>query len=248
MNRKKRQRITDFLELLIVFMILFMIFVIYVPVAIWEEEAIVQDESHFRMEDIYNLESFYHQLTDDYEKDGFWAMNVVNAVRDSLIADSTYIDTQVLTLFEKEISVNIPKGFDVEYDTTFGFHRSRRDTITDTTMTVVVFSEELARNDTMFIQKKSLTRLQSEPNFREIIAEEPVQRIESVTYYDTYIPDSSYFYCPLTHENYTITIQEDKIRISSPIVDKYKEKRFLIFAFVADNHGYIDDGFLSWNR
>ncbi len=248
MNQKKRQRITDLLELVIVLMIVFLIFVIYVPVAIWEEEDSVKKESHLRLEDVYNIESFYHQLTNKYEQDGLVAMNVVNAVRDSLTADSTYLNEQILSLLGTEFAVNIPKGFDVEYDTTFGIQKSRRDTITDTTMTVVLFSDELSRNDTVFIQKKELPKLMIDPSFRDVLAEEPMQRVESISYYDTYMPDSSFFECPLTYELYKINIKEDNIKISSPIKDVYKERRYLIFSFKANNHGYVDDGMLSWER
>ncbi len=248
MNQKKRQRITDLLELVIVLMIVFLIFVIYVPVGIWEEEAIIEDESHFRLEDIYNIETFYHQLTNKYSVNGLYAMNIVNAVRDSLTADSTYINEQVLSLLGEKILVKIPKGFDVEYDTTFGFQKSRRDTINDTTMTVVVFSEELTRNDTIYIQKKTLSEIIHEPSFREVLGEEPIERVESVSYYDTYMPDSSFFNCPLTYNPYKIEIKDDKIRISSPIDGVYKENRYLIFSFKAENHGYVDDGLLSWAR
>lgn len=248
MNQKKRQRITDLLELVIVLMIVFLIFVIYVPVAIWEEETKYEDESHFRLEDVYNIETFYRQLTNSFEQDGLVAMNVVNAVRDSVMADSTYLNEQVLNLLGKEFAVTIPKGFDVEYDTTFGIQKSRRDTIMDTTMTVVVFSEELSRNDTLFIQKRDFAVLESDPSFRELLTEEPVQRVESVSYYDTYMPDSSFFECPLTHKPYDINIKEDKIKISSPIDGVYKERRYLIFSFTANNHGYVDDGMLSWIR
>ena len=107
------------------------------------------------MNTIHNIQEFYKNLTGDYATDGLWAMNVVNAVRDSLTADSTYLDNQLLGLFQNKINLNIPNGFDVEFDTTFGFQKFRKDTIMDTTVQVLTFSEQLSRNDTVYIQKNS---------------------------------------------------------------------------------------------
>ncbi len=247
MDFKNSQKRNDFIELLIVLAFIAMIFTIYVPVGIWEEEDNFRGKSRFRMKTIYGVESFFEQLTDIYESDGLWAMNVVNAVRDSLTADSTYIGLQTMILNNRDIKVDIPNGFETEYDTTFGFMKMRRDTIIDTTVTVVVFSEELSRNDTVFIQRKSLGKIKMDPSFRKILSEEPLQRIEAVEYYDTYMPDSSMFYCPVTDDPYKITLEESSLKIASPITEIYKESRYIFFSFKAFNHGYIDDGARSWD-
>ncbi len=247
MDEKKRQRYSDILELLIVLAMIFMVITIYVPVAIWDEEAKYEDESHFRMQNIYDIENFYEQLTDSYTQNGLWAMNVVNAIRDSLTADSTYLGEQTLTLFGDSITVNIPKGYDVEYDTTFGFQKTRRDTIIDTTVTILVYSEESSRYDTIYVRKIDLPQKQADPSFRKILEETPLQREEVISYYETYMPDSSTFFCPLTGKPYEIKLKENGIRISSPITDVYEEPRYLIFKFRAQNHGYIDDGTRSWD-
>ena len=46
----------DFLELIIIFSIFLLIVVIYVPVAIWEEEESFQKQSRYRMENLYNVQ------------------------------------------------------------------------------------------------------------------------------------------------------------------------------------------------
>ena len=55
--------------------------------------------------------------------------------------------------------------------------------------------------------------------------------------------------CPLTKELYKITVTDDKssVRVASPITELYKERRYLIFSFKANNHGYINDGLRSWD-
>ena len=244
MNKK----LNDLIELIIVLGLVFILFAIYVPVSIWEEEDQYKNISHFRMNTIHNIQEFYKNLTGDYATDGLWAMNVVNAVRDSLTADSTYLDKQLLGLHRNKINLNIPKGFDVEFDTTFGFQKFRKDTIMDTTVKILTFSEQLSRNDTVYIQKKNLSEMLSSETFRNILGEESVKRVESIDYYETYMPDTSMFYCPLTSQPYSIEFIEDKLRIESPIEDIYKKPRFFIFTLKAQNHGYIEDGILSWSK
>ena len=96
-----KERITDLIEVGMVVAIVLLVIVIYVPVAIWEEERSFQMESRFRMGNLYDLEVFYEQLTGSYNPNFLEAMNVVNAVRDSVVADSLYIGEQHLTLFGK---------------------------------------------------------------------------------------------------------------------------------------------------
>ena len=241
MNKK----LNDLIELIIVFGLVFILFAIYVPVSIWEEEDRYESVSHFRMNTIHHIQEIYKNLTGDYATDGLWAMNVVNAVRDSLTADSTYLDKQLLGLFQNKINLNIPRGFDVEFDTTFGFQRFRKDT---TTVQVLTFSEQLSRNDTVYIQKKNLSEMLASETFRDVLGEESVKRVESINYYETFMPDTSMFYCPLTSQPYKIEFIEDKLRIESPIEHIYKKPRFFIFSLKAQNHGYIEDGILSWSK
>ncbi|MEE9571625.1 MAG: hypothetical protein V3W20_01100 [Candidatus Neomarinimicrobiota bacterium] len=241
-------RLTDFIELFIVLAIIFLIMAIYVPVAIWEEESIYEKKSQFRMENIYNLESFFSRLTEEYAEDGLWAMNVVNAVKDSVTADSSYLGEQTLSFKGQKITVNIPEGFDLDYDTTFGFQKFKRDTTIDTTVTLVMWSNELSRNDTVYVQKKSVPALLEDEDFRSVLNEQPFELVEVVSYHDTYMPDSSFFLCPVTNKPYELTVSEDGFTVASPILDVYKETRYIVFAFKAQNHGFIQDGVLSWER
>ena len=250
MDKLKRKQYSDLIELAIILAFLFMIITIYVPSMIWEEEAEAAETARFNIQTVHDVEYFYKMLTDKYESDGLWAMNVVNAVRDSVLADSTYLGERNFELTGENISVNIPDGFDVEYDTTFGFLKTRRDTVIDTIHTVVIYSEELSRNDTSFVSKRDLSLLMLEQGFISDLGYETKQRSEVVSYYDSYTPDSSNFYCPLTNEKISVKIKDDGdvLRISSPIEGIYNEGRYMLFSFKTRNHGYIEDGSRSWDQ
>ena len=97
-----QQNKTDLLEVVIVLALFFLIIVIYVPVAIWEEENYYQEESRYRMQNVYDIESFYSRLTGEYNPNFLEAMSVVNAARDSAIADSLFIGEQLVKLWGKE--------------------------------------------------------------------------------------------------------------------------------------------------
>ncbi|RMF08607.1 MAG: hypothetical protein D6762_05350 [Candidatus Neomarinimicrobiota bacterium] len=232
-----------------VFAFIFLVISIYVPVEIWKEEDHYADKSHFYMENIFHAEEFYKRLTGEFNPDAKWAVQVVDAIRDSLTADSTYLNDQVLHLKGKSLPVTVPEGYDAEFDTTFGFRKTRRDTILDTTVTLLVFDPEINRVDTVYIQKRELKKYRDDPNLREILAETPMTRVEVNTYYDSYLPDTNMLYCPLTGKPYQVTISEDgNFRVSSPIEGVYKEPRYGIFSFKAKNHGYIEDGVRSWEK
>ena len=248
--KKNKKLFSDLLELSIVVAFLFMIVCIYVPRAIWDEEEFYQNKSHFNMENLFDAQNFYKSITGEYSADGWWTFDVVNSVRDSLTGDSTYLGSQLITLNSKTFEVNIPKGFDIEFDTTFGFPMSRRDTIFDTTATIIMFSEDLSRNDTSYIQKRLLANFTSDSNFVKLVEEVPTQRVEVVNFYDTYMPDSSMNVCPVTNIPYDITIKDEgnSIRVDSPIKETVVRRRFALFSFKASNHGYINDGTKSWDR
>ena len=250
MDLIKRKQYSDLIELLIVLAFLFMIITIYVPSAIWVEEKRAAEDARFNIQTVHDVEYFYKILTDGYEGNGLWAMNVVNAVRDSVMADSTYLGERTFELAGESVNVLIPEGYDVEFDTTFGFLKTRRDTLIDTIHTVVVFSSEMNRNDTSFVTKRDLSTILTEEGFIADLGFETKQRSEVVSYYDSYMPDSSNFYCPLTNEKIAVNIKDDGevLRVASPIEGIYKEGRYLIFSFKTRNHGYIEEGSRRWDH
>jgi hypothetical protein len=248
MNQNK---LSDLLELAMVLAFLFLIIVIYVPVTIWAEEREFEKKSHFNMQNIYDIGMFYEQLTGSYSLNFFEAMNVVNSARDSLLGDSLYVGEQSLILFGRQYNVDINETFGFNYDTTFGFKSYRRDTILDTTVQIIMYSQELGRNDTSFTQKRYLNNYMEDPNFIEKLKDEPLKRVELIEYYKTYIPDSSTYSCPLTDKPYMISVDNEnkKLKVVSPINRKtpYKDPRFLIFSLKSNGHGEINDGNRSWD-
>ncbi|SVA10180.1 uncharacterized protein METZ01_LOCUS63034 [marine metagenome] len=251
MLKMNQNKLSDLLELAMVLAFLFLIFVIYVPVFIWAEEHDYEKRSRFNMQNIYDVEVFYEQLTGSYSPNFFEAMHVVNSARDSLLGDSLYVGEQSLTLFGKEYNVDIYETFGFNYDTTFGFKSYRRDTILDTTVQIIMYSQELGRNDTSFTQKKYLNTYMEDPNFVEKLSEEPLKRVELIEYYKTFLPDSNTYSCPLTTKSYIINVDNEnkKFKVVSPITreNPYKDPRFLIFSLKSNGHGEINDGNRSWD-
>jgi len=246
MEKKARNK-TDWIELLIVLAFLFLIIAIYVPIAIWADENKFTEESRTRMQNVHNVQHFYSQLTDKYNENGYEAMHIINAVSDSATADSNFVGEQRLNLLGKVYTVNVPEGFTVEFDTTFGLHKFKRDTTIDTTATVVMYSEELSRNDTIFVQKIEVPSLEEDPAFRAVIDENPLEIIAVDSYYDRYQPDSTQFICPVSNKPYKLTFKDDVFRVDSPIEETYKKRKYVFFTFKANNHGYIEDGVASWD-
>ena len=184
MDKAKQKFFNDYLEVITFFVFILILLVIYIPSLIWEEEDMYKEESRFRMQTVYNVENFHNILTGSYETDGKKAVTLVNAVRDSVMADSTFLGEQIVKLNGEEFLVDVPKGFDVEYDTTFGLRRISKETIVDTTVTVLMMSEETGMEDTVYVQKKNLFDAQEDTMFMGIVEETTFERVETVSYFD----------------------------------------------------------------
>ena len=261
MNKVKQKFFNDYLEIIIFFVSLLTLLVIYLPSTIWEEEDMYKKESRSRIQALYNVENFHNILVGKYEQDGLKAVNLVNAVRDSVMADSTFLGDQLVKLNGEEFLVNVPRGFDVEYDTTFGQRRVAKETIVDTTVTVVMLSEDTGLEDTLYVQKRNLFEVREDPLFLSVVREASFERVETIAYFDRrfrketspynfiFLPDESQLVCPLTGDPYIIDINEEanSVRVSSPI-RSYKDNRYGFFSLKTRSHGYIIDGTRSWDN
>tara|TARA_Y100001970_G_scaffold284882_1_gene403225 strand:+ start:1788 stop:2873 length:1086 start_codon:yes stop_codon:yes gene_type:complete len=175
MDKQKQKSFNDYLEVITFFIFILILLVVYIPSTIWEEEDAYKNESRFRMQNIYDIERFYNQLKvmeeqdviKKYEEDGLKALRLVNAVRDSLTADSLFLGDQMVYLGGEPFQITVPKGFDVEYDTTFGLRSVEKEIVTDTTLTLLMYNEE-GIEDTVFIQNKELPTKKADPSFIRI--------------------------------------------------------------------------------
>ena len=96
MDKAKQKFFNDYLEVTTFFVFILTLLVIFIPSLIWEEEDMYKNESRYRMQTVYNVENFYNILTGSYEPDGKKAVTLVNAVRDSVMADSTFLGEQTV--------------------------------------------------------------------------------------------------------------------------------------------------------
>jgi len=238
----------DLLEFGILLAILVFITVIYIPRSIWDEEEKIRNESRFRMENVYDVVTFYQNLTDQSTDDVLWALNVVNAARDSMTADSTFIGPQNISLAERSVIVNLYDGYPAAFDTSFGFFKTRKDTLEDSVLTVVVYNEEESTYDTSFVRIEQIEPYFRDSSFVNIADTTISEHVEIVSYYDSYRPDSSMFFCPLTNLPYHVEIDEDKTIVESPIEGTFTEQRYRFFSSKSESHGKIEDGEKSWVR
>ena len=128
-DSKYKWWIRDLLELAILLSVIVFMLVIYIPRTIWDEEEKVESESRFYMEHVYDVLSYYQQITGERTTDGKWAIKVINAARDSMTADSTFLGKQDILLGDRKANVDLAANFVTVYDTSFGFLKTRKDTL-----------------------------------------------------------------------------------------------------------------------
>ena len=66
----------------------------------------------------------------------------------------------------------------------------------------------------------------------------------------TNLSDSLMYFCPVSEKPYFISLKEEgnAVRVDSPIEETIVRRRYTVFAFKANNHGFINDGSKSWDR
>ena len=64
------------------------------------------------------------------------------------------------------------------------------------------------------------------------------------------MPDSAMYFCPVSEKPFLISLENEgnAVRVESPIEETIVRRRYVLFAFKAGNHGFIDDGSKSWDR
>ena len=200
LDSKYKWWIRDLLELAILLSVIVFMLVIYIPRMIWDEEEKVESDSRFYIEHVYDVLSYYQQITGERTTDGKWAIKVVNAARDSMTADSTFLGKQDILLGDRIASVDLSANFVTVYDTSFGFLKTRKDTLQDTILTIVSFNEEDSRHDTSFVRSDMAKPYIADSTFVSINDTSFSSHVEVISYYDGFIPDEDMLSCPLTKE------------------------------------------------
>jgi len=237
----------------IIFSILVLFLIIYIPRAIWNEETEIRNNARHRMMDISNSQEFYFELTGEYATSGEHLFELVEAAMDSLIADSTFTGEQSLNLSDGEYAINIERDFEVKVDTTFSEAVIMRKTKLDTIYTVGMKNEDSGGVDTLFVNVRDLKSFTEDEMFHRIFSIDTTSRTEIITDYlrKKYHLTNDRLYCPITNNKFYFDIDESDpenpvFMVSSPVPDDYTESRFFIFQFEAGRHGYIKGGVTTW--
>ena len=254
-SQEKLDRKIGVLDWGIIFSILILFLIIYIPRSIWMEETEIRNDARQRMLDISNSQDFYYELTGKYSTSGEHLFELIEAAMDSLIADSTFTDSQSLNLSNGKYAINIERGFEVKVDTTFSDAVIMRKAKLDTIYTVGMKNEDSGGVDTLFVNVRDLKSFTEDEMFHSIFSSDTTSRTEIVTDYlrKKYHLNDKLLNCPVTQKPYIFEIDstDDEVifQVTSPLYileEPYTESRFGVFRFKAGNHGYIRGGQISW--
>jgi len=223
-------------------LVIVLILVIYLPSIIWQDQQQVRKKGRKRMSILSRAEQYYYQMTDRYLEDPLLLMNAVSAARDSTRADSNFYGERKIELNDTVLSLNVPKRFYRNFDTTFAVSYQKKDTVLDSTYTIIKWNSELLAYDTLFVPSGNLNKM----DFDSILGMDVTQRVSTNTYYHPYYLDSVFAFRPLIDKKYVIQADTDSYKILDPIDGIYKEPRFLVFSFKDSSHGVIKNGEKSW--
>ena len=254
-NKKNMDKKIEILDWGIIFSILIMLFMVYIPKSIWDEEVKIRNEARHRMLAISNAQAFYKELTGTYTIDGEHLFSLVEAAMDSLLADSLFLGERTIKLKSGDYKVNLEQGFETRVDTTFSESENIRIVTLDTIYTVGLTNMNSNGVDTIFVNSNNLDYYRSQSNFYEIFNQDTASRSELITDYlrMKYHLTKDLLYCPISKERYIFEIDSTDAEnltfsVKTPLSEKYKERRFIIFSFESGNHGRIVDGNTSWSQ
>ena len=252
-SQEKLDRKIGVLDWGIIFSILILFLIIYIPRSIWMEETEIRNDARQRMLDISNSQDFYYELTGKYSTSGEHLFELIEAAMDSLIADSTFTGSQSLNLSDGKYAINIERGFEVKVDTTFSDAVIMRKAKLDTIYTLGMKNEESGGVDTLFVNVKDTLSYTKDEMFHSFFFFDTTSRTEIITDYlrKKYHLSNDRLYCPITNEKFFFDIDESDpenpiFTVSSPVPDDYIEPRFLVFQFEAGRHGSIKGGVTTW--
>ena len=253
MNKKFEKKIS-YLDWGLTIAVLILIFAIYLPNRIHEEETFYKSESRHRMAVIYAAEEFYRELTGHYTLDGNHLISLVQQSRDSLLGDSLFYGEKTIFIDGVPNEINISPGFEFRVDTTFSSETLIKTEVEDIILTVGMFNEQSGSIDTIYVNQNHIDKFNSDPAFDGIYAVDTSSHSEVISDYTRlgFRLTSELLHCPLTEDKYLFDLDESDpempiFTVKSPVPKGYSEPRFLyLYRFKADNHGSISDGRKSW--
>ena len=254
-NKKNMNKKIEILDWGIIFAIIIMLFMVYIPNSIWKEEVKIRNEARHRMLAISNAQEFYKELTGSYTMDGNHLFSLVEAAMDSLLADSLFLGEKNIKLLSGNYKVNMEEGFETRVDTTFSQAENIRISKLDTIYQIGLSNSESNGVDTIFVNSNNLDYYQSQSNFYTIFNQDTSSRSELITDYlrMKYHLTENLLYCPISKEKYIFEIDSTDLEnlifsVKTPLSKDYKERRFIIFSFESGDHGRIIDGNTSWSQ
>lgn len=95
------------LNILIVVLVGVLLAVLLIPKQIWNEEQQYRDLSRQRMQNLWKVETVFHQLTGNYTELGGQAIRTVNMVYDSVKQTSDFTGEHEVVLPSKQVRLNV---------------------------------------------------------------------------------------------------------------------------------------------
>ena len=258
MKIKSYDKKISILDWLIIFSILTLFIMVYVPQSIWKEEAQYKKDRRSRMEIISEAEEFYYELTDEYTTDVTLLFSIVEGVMNEQISDSLFYGSRKINAInqngiKKKYAVNVEKDFSIRVDTTFSISEQIKKIVVDTIYTIGMLNED-SKIDTFEVQ--DLLKYNNKPKFVDIYSMRYEDREQVFTNYlrRKFHLNDDLIFCPISKNNLTkkfiIEINNEnkdpKIKISSPVTKEDKEWRYGIFRYDPGKQEVIDNGVKSW--
>ena len=258
MKFKSYDKQISVLDWFIIFSIIILFIMVYIPQSIWQEEANYKQDRRTRMDIISKAEDFYYELTNEYTSDLNLLFSTVESVMNSQISDSLYYGSRNINVtnsegLSKRYEVNVEKDFSVRVDTTFSISEQINKVVIDTIYTIGLFNED-SMIDTFDV--KDLSKYVGKPQFDNIYATSYEQREQVFINYlrQKFHLSDDLLYCPISknnlNEKFIIEIinddKEPNIKILSSVTPDDKEWRYGIFRYDPGKQEVIDNGVKSW--
>ena len=258
MKFKSYEKKISILDWLIIFSIIVLFIMVYIPQSLWSEETKYKQDRRNRMQILSQAEDFFYELRDEYTTDVSLLFSLVEGVMNEQISDSLFFGKKQINAINesginKKYLVNIERDFALRVDTTFSISEQIKKVVTDTIYSIGMLNED-ALVDTFDV--KDLLKYKNKPKFVDVFSSRQEDREQVFVNYlrRKFHLNEDLIYCPISKNNLTerfiIEIKDDKnkpkIKILSPVSEDDKEWRYGIFRYDPGKQEVIDNGVKSW--